>query len=242
MAKDLTMPEDKCENTRDVTVFGVNRIEKTALLFNPRCKQWSCDFCAELNKDYWIHQATRGSIIIASEGREIQFVTLTSRGYTTPTSSLYFFKQNWPKLSRRVKYETDKFRKCFGYEWAYFLVPERHKSGVAHFHLLAATHIRSEKTWKEFAHKTGFGYIVDVSPLISPDRAAHYVSKYLHKGAGAEQWPKGFMRVRHSQNWPITAEAPLEGWEWTTYKHEETVWIEKNALLDLGWEVVDKRG
>lgn len=171
----------------------------------------------------------------------MQFVTLTSRGYATPASSLYFFKQNWPKLNRRLKYHTDKWQKHLGYEWAYFLVPEHHKSGVAHFHLLAATHFRTQKSWKEFAFETGFGWKVDVQPLVDPKGAAQYVSKYLHKGQGAEQWPKGFMRVRHSRNWPMSTEAPMPGWEWVTYKNDDTVWLEKNALINLGWEVIDNR-
>lgn len=232
---------DKCENTKDVTVLGKNPEQKAAILFNPRCKQWNCDYCAELNRDYWIHQATRGTLLITSEGREVQFVTLTSRGYTTPNSSLWFFKQNWPKLNRRIKYHTEKWKEYAGKTWDYFLVPEHHKSGVAHFHILAATHIEAKRFWKQWAWETGFGYMVDIKPLIDPIGAAHYVSKYLHKGQGAENWPKGFMRVRHSQGWPMTKEKPMEGWDWSTYKNEDTVWIEKNALIDMGWEVVDKR-
>lgn len=183
----------------------------------------------------------RGTLLITSEGRGVQFVTLTSRGYSTPASSLYFFRQNWPKLNRRLKYHTDKYKKNLGYEWSYFLVPEHHKSGVAHFHILAATHFNTKKTWKQLAWETGFGYIVDVDPLIDPSRAANYVAKYLHKGQGAEQWPKGFMRIRHSRNWPIAGEQPMQGWDWETYASDETAWIEKHALINMGWEVVDKR-
>lgn len=230
-----------CPNTKDVTVLGKNKNERIAMLFNPRCKQWSCDYCAEINRDYWIHQAMRGTLLITSEGRDVQFVTLTSRGYATVNSSLYFFKQNWPKLNRKLKYHTNKWQGHFGYKWDYFLVPEHHKSGVAHFHILAATLYNEKKTWRDFAFSSGFGFIVDVDPLVDPSRAAHYVSKYLHKGAGAEQWPKGFMRVRHSQNWPISHEKQMDGWVWDTYKNNDTVWIEKNALINMGWEVKDMR-
>lgn len=240
MAKDMGTTE-QCEKTRNVTVFGKNNKERTALLFNPRCKTWSCDYCAEINKDYWIHQAARGTIIITSEGREVQFVTLTSRPYATPTTGLYFLKQNWPKLNRKLKYHTDKYKKNLGLEWSYFLVPEQHKTGVVHCHLLAATLYNTEKSWKEFAFDAGFGWKVDVQPVVTPERAANYVSKYLHKGAGKESWPIGFRRVRHSQNWPISAEQPMDGWEWSTYANDNTVWIEKNALLNMGWQVVDKR-
>lgn len=231
----------RCENTRDIVVFGKNQTEQTALLFRPRCKQWSCDYCAELNKDYWIQQAFRGATIIQAQGREIQFVTLTSRGYATKASSIYFFRQNWPKLNRQLKYHTNKWLKAFGWQWAYFLVPEHHKSGVAHFHLLAATHFKHKQTWKEFAYNAGFGFILDVQTMDDAGAVSGYVAKYLHKGVGAEQWPKGFMRVRHSATWPIVPDAPLAGWDWATYRDENTVWIEKNALLNLGWTVKDTR-
>lgn len=235
------MTLEQCPNTRNVSVFGVNREEQTAMIFNPRCKLWSCDYCAELNKEYWIAQAQRGAIVLTSEGQQLQFVTLTSRGYATPNKSVYFFKKNWPKMRKRMANRTKEWEPFTGIKWAYFLVPERHKSGVLHAHLIAATHISGETVWKKQAHQSGFGYMIDVQEMVTPLLAATYVSKYLHKGMGAEVWPKGFMRVRHSQNWPITKEKPLEGWEWKTYKNENTVWLEKHALLDMGWHVVDKR-
>lgn len=236
-----TLSVDKCPNTKSVTVFGRNSEQKKALLFNPRCKQWDCPYCAEHNKTYWIHQAMRGTLLITSEGREVQFVTVTSRAYATPYTSLYFFRQNWPKLSRRMKYKTNLWRDYAGKDWAYFLVPERHQSGVLHAHILAATHISSEKIWKTAAWQTGFGYIIDVDEMITPKKAAFYVSKYLTKQIAGGLWPKDFMRVRHSRNWPIAHEKPLEGWRWETYKNDETIWLEKFALIDMGWEVVDMR-
>ncbi len=232
---------DRCENTRSVTVFGRQQSTKTAILFNPRCKTWACDYCAEINKDYWIHQAGRGALIITSEGRDLQFITLTSRGYATPNKSLYFFKKNWPKLRKRMSDRTNAWTETHGIKWAYFMVPERHQSGVLHAHMVAATHISSEKIWKDAAYQTGFGYVLDVQEMVNPLLVSRYISKYLNKGIGAEVWPDGFRRVRHSQNWPMTKPEPLPGWWWQTYKKEETVWLEKNALLDMGWRVIDKR-
>lgn len=231
---------EKCENTRNVVVFGVNKNKNTAILFNPACNSWSCDYCAETQKENWIHQAARGSMVLASEGSELQFITLTSRGYATPNKSVYFFKQNWPKLRKRMAERTNEWEPFTGNRWAYFLVPERHKSGVLHAHLIAATHICAKSVWKQHAHQTGFGYVVDVQEMITPLLAAAYVAKYLHKGMGAEQWPKGFRRVRHSQNWPMSKPRKDEEWSWKTYKNPETVWLEKHALVNMGWKVIDK--
>lgn len=231
----------KCKNTKKIVVFGTNEHQKTALLFNPRCKSWNCDYCAEMNKEHWIHQTARGSQIITMEGRELQFVTLTSRHYATPTKSIYFFQQNWPKLRKRMAGRTNQWRGHQNIEWAYMLIPERHKSGVLHAHLLAATHISSKRIWKDAAFQSGFGYQIKIDEVVTPLLAADYVAKYLHKGEGAEDWPKGFRRVRHSQNWPMSTEKPLPGWDWKSYLSEETIWQEKHALLDMGWEVIDKR-
>lgn len=232
---------ERCQNTKDVTMIGHNKTEKKGLLFNPSCKSWSCDFCCEQLKDNWIHQAARGSMIMEGHGNQLQFVTLTSRGSSTPNKSVYFFKENWPKLRKRMADRTNEWTPFTGIEWAYFLVPERHESGVLHVHLIASTHICAESVWKQHAHQTGFGYIIDVQEMITPLLAATYVAKYLHKGMGAETWPRGFRRVRHSQNWPIAKPKKDEKWEWMTIKNEDTVWFEKNAMIDLGWQVTDRR-
>jgi len=231
---------EECPNTKSITVFGKNHEQRKAILFNPRCKQWSCDFCAELNKDYWIHQATRGTLLLLQEGQQIQFMTLTSQGYTTPNSSVYFFKQNWPKMRKRLQRITEEWKPFTGINWGYFLIPERQESGRLHCHILAVTHVTGQKWLRDNAVKSGFGYMADISENVNSLQAAYYTAKYLHKGVGAEEWPKGFRRVRHSQNWPISKPQPIAGWEWSTYKRPETIWIEKNALLNMGWEVIDK--
>lgn len=230
---------ERCENAKKVVVFGKHQGDKKAVLFNPRCKSWTCDFCSEQNKADWIEIATRGAIILTSHGYPMQFVTLTSRPYATPTTSLYFFKQNWPKLRKKAATVTKEWEIVTGTEWAYFLVPERHKTGVLHAHVLVTTHLNDVRWWKGAAFASGFGYMASVETLVTPIIAARYVAKYLHKGKGAEEWPKGFRRVRTSQNWPKAQPAPMEGWQWDTYRNLNTVWWEKLALIDLGWHVQD---
>lgn len=230
----------KCQNAGDIVIFGKRKETKTAMLFNPKCNSWDCEQCFGEKKENWIHQAARGASVLQSGGADLQFITLTSRGYTTPVSSLHFFRQNWPKLRKRAAYLTNGWEAWSGYKWAYFLVPERHKSGVLHAHLIAATHICGERWWKDNAYKSGFGYQVDIVEMVDPKACAGYVAKYLHKDAGGLDWPKGFMRVRHSQNWPISRPKKDEEWEWATYKNPNTIWTEKHALLDMGWKVIDK--
>lgn len=230
----------ECPNTLNVIVFGMNKEKRTAMIFNPKCNSWNCEACFEEKKVHWIHQAARGSAILQEQKADLQFITLTSRGYTTPVSSVKFFRDNWPKLRKRAADLTNGWEPWSGYRWAYFLVPERHKSGVLHAHLIAATHIAGKRWWKDNAYASGFGYQVDVIEMVDPKACANYVAKYLHKDAGGLPWPKGFMRVRHSQNWPISREKKDETWEWAVYKNKNTVWQEKHALIDMGWAVIDK--
>lgn len=220
--------------------MGVNPSEKAAMFFNPRCKQWSCPVCGDLNKDYWVYQATRGSMLLLENGNWLQFVTLTGRGYFTPNSSIHFFRQNWPKFRKRLGSITQKYQPLTGTEWAYFLIPERHQSGVLHCHFIASTPLMLNKWYKDNAMASGFGFMAKVKPIYDSARAAGYVTKYLTKDAGDTPWPKGFMRVRHSANWPIKDTLDIPGWSWQTINENEA-WIEKNAYIDLGWQVIDKR-
>lgn len=230
-----------CPNAKDIIIMGTNPIERKAVFFNPACKQWDCPYCGELNKQYWVYQAQRGTQILLSEGNMLQFVTLTGRGYFTPTSSIVYFRQNWPKLRKRIQYLTDKWSDVTQTTFAYFLIPERHKSGNLHAHMLVTTFIDRDRWYKDNAHETGFGYQAKVKTIEDSSSAVSYVTKYIGKDFGGMSWPKGFMRVRHSQNWPMAEEKPLELWEWKSIG-ERDFWLEKGALENMGWFIIDKVG
>jgi len=169
----------------------------------------------------------------------LQFLTVTGRGYFTPQSSIYFFRQNWPKLRKRMQYLTDQWRDVTGTTFCYFMVPERHKSGTLHAHLLVTTFMDRDRWYKDNAHQTGFGYQARVKNISSSGEAVGYVTKYIGKDWGDFPWPKGFMRVRHSQNWPIAKPQTDELWEYRTIR-EGDMFIEKGSLDNLGYHVVDK--
>jgi len=230
----------QCPNTKDIYILGRNPEQKNALFFRPACGMWSCPVCGEANAEEIVHRASRGAIILDSEGHELQFVTLTSRHYATPNKSLYFFKQNWPKLRKRIAYHTKKELTGTGLGFLYFLVPERHKSGVLHAHLVAATPIRERKDWKKHAYKSGFGYMLDIKEVISPMDVARYVSKYLAKQVGDDGWPKGFMHYRHSQAWPKSKPKEIEGWSWERYRSRDEALIDLMDLQINGWHLVDR--
>lgn len=228
-----------CPNALSIIIMGVNNIDKKALFFHPKCGQWSCPVCGDENKSYWVWQAARGSQLLLEAGNWLQFITLTGRGYFTVNSSLYFFKQNWPKFRKRLAYVTEKYQAITGTEFAYFLIPERHKSGKLHAHMIVSTPLILERWYKDKANACGFGYMAHIKPIYDSKSAVFYATKYLTKDAGGLEWPSGFMRVRHSQNWPIAQPKSDELWEWQTIGEREH-FIEAGALRNMGYWVVDK--
>jgi hypothetical protein len=236
------MPENSntsCPTTQQIVIMGRNEIEKKAVFFHPDCGQWDCPYCGEMKKAEWVHQAQRGSQILISGGNMMQFVTLTSKGGLTPGKSIYFFRQNFPKFRKRLSRITEKWSDITGTQFAYFVVPERHKSGVLHMHGLFTTFMDLKRWYKDTANECGFGYMADVQNVETSGEAVGYITKYIGKDFGGITWPKGFMRVRHSLTWPIANPAKDELWDWLAIQ-EKDVWIEKNALIDLGYYVIDR--
>jgi len=238
MAKNVNenTSEKECISPLKITVVGINHDQKKAILFNPRCKSWDCPYCAEQNKQDWLLRGFRGAALLAQDGLELRFITLTSRPYATPTKSLYYFQQNWPKLVRRAAYHTNKID---GKAWHFFLIPEQHKTGVLHAHMIATTYLKT-KWWKDNAYKTGFGYMAKSDQIKEPALVVGYITKYLGKSIEYTQWPKGFRRVRTDRSWPKTPEIPTPGWEWATH-NDESAWFEFYLLTDYGYEISDRR-
>lgn len=69
--------------------------------------------------------------------------------------------------------------------------------------------------------KAGLGVQSRISIVDSPEACSRYIAKYLFKAAVFEDWPKGWKRVRYSQNWPKLPEkhnekafVVLSAWDW----------------------------
>lgn len=228
-----------CPNARDVVIFGKNVQSHKAVFFHPSCGSWSCEYCWQENRDKWLHIAMRGTLELQERGSMMRFITLTGRGYFTPQSSIYFMRRNWSGLLKRVKYLNDKWADVTGTEWAYLLIPERHQSGVAHWHIIASTWLDRRKFWKDIAYECGFGFMAEVSEIDDSLQAGLYVSKYMTKDAGGLAWPKNFRRARVSANWPRPDENIPSDWYYRAIPPQQLD-SEKQYLLDSGFEVIDK--
>lgn len=231
-----TTEQTQCSFPLKINIIGINTVLKKGIIFNPDCKNWKCPHCAQKNAADWVFRCFRGASLFVEQGQDLRFVTLTSRAYATPNASLHYFGINWPRLARRAAYQTNKID---GQKWAYFLVPEQHKTGVLHAHIIATTHLKT-RWFKDNAYKVGFGFMAKSIPIEEAALVTGYVTKYLGKSIEYTKWPKGFRRVRTSRNWPKNPAEIMPGWEWSNHD-DESAWYEKYAMLDLGFEVNDKR-
>ena len=200
----ITEPDlTECSNPNRPYIISIDHSAKTGIVFRPRCKMWTCPFCAEENAANWRMHAMRGVSYFQERGLDLSFITLTSRGGKgrTRERSLETFRRNFPRFRKRVVYAYDLFE--------YIAVPEQHLNGVVHMHLIATYH-GTQKFIKDKAFASGFGYIADVRIVDSGPAAAAYLSKYIGKDFISLKWPPRFRRVRCSRSWPRMPEEQVE--------------------------------
>lgn len=197
-----------CDTPRRPWLIGVNLTTKRAIAFKPRCKKWSCPACAEINKRLWGAVAFFGSEALTARGSVIYFLTLTSHEALDAEGTIKVFPQAWKKLRQRAVRWND------GHVFDYLMVPERHKSGRMHVHLIE-TLGAGERWWKDNARAAGMGYMVSEQVAQTSGGSAFYVVKYLGKQLQDTDWPANFRRVRISQSWPELPDMEkVEGWQW----------------------------
>lgn len=189
-------------------------------LFQPRCKMWKCVPCAYTNKLLWQAKIAHGYERYALIGvTNWMFITLTShRRLKSTKQCLHVWKSAWAKLSARMRRKYPGFR--------YVLLPEHHKDGRVHWHMIASHGINAR--WlKDTAPKCGLGYMTDCQPIDDSIAAVMYVSKYVGKTIGAVEWPENLKRIRTSQHWPelppdesSVAEIDMDWLYWLKYPAE----------------------
>lgn len=161
----------------------------------------------------------------------MSFITLTSRGGENRTRdhALESFKRAWPKLRKRATYANGGFE--------YLAIPEQHKNGIVHFHLVAVCGLK-KRFWKDNAFETGLGYMADVVALSDSGYVPSYVAKYLGKQFCRMVWPENFRRARASKNWPelIEPNAPLN-YVWEVFRSPAALQWEIYLLRDSGYTV-----
>ncbi len=222
------MNEVGCETKNRPAILALNTEKKLVIFFRPRCKLWSCPYCADINRRLWTARAYHAAEVWHDQGKELDFVTLTSHEKLTAKQSWYVWPKAWKKLLARAKY--------YSKQAEFALVPEQHQDGRIHVHMVATFGL-TQAWWKTNGRECGLGYMAEEELVKSPAAAASYVHKYINKQLGAVVWPKGFRRVRTSHQFPkLPPPAPLADWSFkllpTGETNEQTVY--KNAI-DQGY-------
>jgi hypothetical protein len=221
----------ECSGTGRPFIVGSNSETNQALIFKPDCGNWKCPACAEKKAKVWVLDAFRGAGILQAGGRNVDFVTLTTRGGRgrTRERSINSFRKHWPILRKRAAY--------YGGPLEYLAIPEQHKNGVVHLHLLITNEL-SKRWWKDNAYLVGLGFMVAVEPVDHAGEAGLYVAKYLGKQYVHICWPRGFRRARASKGWPrLPAVDRPEGWHYEVFRDWGAVNWEAHLLTDLGYIV-----
>lgn len=168
--------------------------QATAQAFTPRgfviplpCGKWNCPGCAHTLATEWAIRARLG----VGEGKA-HFWTLTMPGKVRTTQYAYeILPDCWDKFRRVMQVLRD--------DWSYiaFVEGQPNRFDMPHFHMLSLE--KCPFRLKDLAVACGFGQQAD-DELVRDKQAARYVSKYLTKQSPTT--PKGFHRVRCSQDWP----------------------------------------
>jgi len=214
---------------------GVNHTEKRAVYFRPRCKLWTCPYCAEVNKKLWTARAYYGAEVLGdtdgkSQSNLITFLTLTSHAKLGPEKTIEVFSSAWNVLRGRARRRAPQGQ--------YILIPERHKDGRLHAHAVTTFHL-GQRFWKDASAEVGLGYMAEEEIARTPGGAAFYVAKYLSKALTVTDWPKYWRRVRTSRRWPKLPPLPEnEDWRFLTLPQDTGLTESALELANGGYEVM----
>lgn len=218
-----------CPNS-SIQMLGKNDVQKLAIFFRPRCKRWDCPHCCFVNKSLWTMRMHHATSELITNGQSLSMVTITAHEKHQKNRAIQKFPDQWNKLQNRWR------RRCTGKPY-YALFPEVGDGNHFHCHFITNEPL-CERFWKDHARASGMGFMADGGDAnIPPKAAAGYASKYLTKSFQF-QWPKGFRRVRTSQNFPKLP--PLEkepGWAFMVIPPTLSVSACKEQLEACGYSV-----
>jgi len=190
------------------------------------CNDWSCPRCGQIRARHEFTRIVSGANDISAD-HALYFWTFTCRGREMPlkeAETSYLLWTNRLLTAARAKAGRVTKKHPAPDFWCYSQVTERQTRMHPHSHVLTtycppdAELYKKGKTLpngRKLTHDTlwsawfrgevqavGLGSECEISPVISAISAAAYVSKYLFKSSMSTKWPKGWRRVRYSQNWP----------------------------------------
>lgn len=190
------------------------------------CNDWQCPRCGQQRAREEYGRIVSGAREIGKDNTLYMF-TITCRGKDCTADEA---EANYLVWTNNLLTKLRASCKRAGKKWYYASVTERQKRQHPHSHFLttycpkdaipvrngdrkfyytqgifqSAKHdtLQSEKLEKACVD-SGLGWQYDLSELGSVEGASRYVAKYLFKETiFVTKWPKGWKRVRYSQDWP----------------------------------------
>jgi len=215
---------DECLN--NAPYFAYNIEGKKWGVVQGCCNSWNCPRCGQQRAREEYGRIVAGAREIGKTNK-LYMLTLTCEGDGLNVSEAEHNYLEWTnRLVSNLRLQTKRASK----EWAYASVTERQSRGHPHSHYLTTycptdAVLVKKGEWKSSIesgrgyvarHDTlqsaileqatinaGLGWVYDLSELRSVEGASRYVAKYLFKETiFTTVWPKGWRRVRYSQNWP----------------------------------------
>lgn len=176
-----------------------SKTDRTRYIVKARCKQWTCPYCAEVNKHQHYIRILNGTNQLLNTGYNLSFVTITSHPKVRGLLPSYrVFQKAWKTLSQRARREVESIT---GLPLVYVYIPETHKDGTLHWHGLFSGGL-STRWWKDNATESGLGYEAKSVKVDTGIQATNYCLKYITKNVGQAIDIKRFRRVNYSQNFP----------------------------------------
>jgi hypothetical protein len=190
------------------------------------CNDWNCPRCGQQRAREEYGRIVSGARELGKTNN-LYMLTITCRGkelsYEDAENGYLVWTNNLLTTLRTSAKRAGKM-------WAYASVTERQTRQHPHSHYLTtycpddvvlvekgkgkfsyttgqtylAKHATLQTAYLEKACvRAGLGWQYDLSKLDSVEGASRYVAKYLFKETVfSTKWPKGWRRVRYSQNWP----------------------------------------
>jgi len=205
---------DECQNPKRPWLWANDSDSKRVLVVRPGCKLWKCPACAQRNRRKWAVRVFQGLQEYEREQRQWWLATITIRGGKTRRDFLRdvaIWRNGWEKFYLRMKRHTSK---AGNPHLRYVLLPElAPDTGRLHVHMIlndslsAVPTPKAKRPWrsdflKDSAAECGLGYMNDIEPCFDAKLASWYVSKYVGKSLGINDWPEHFRRIRTSVGWP----------------------------------------
>lgn len=205
------------------------------------CNHWDCPRCGQIRARQEYARIVHGIHRLSSENEALYFQTITCRGKEMSREDAESNYLTW--TNRILDSYRARVKKQGGY-WCYVQVTERQRRGLPHSHFLTTFSpgdvlLGTNTKWRRIGgelvseevkvlrsdwlsravKRSGLGEQYDISRVRNEAAASRYVAKYLFKQTAFDaDWPKGWKRVRYSQNFPKLPELKTDAFVLRTYE------------------------